>query len=59
MKLAGPAAMIAVLLLTKSPAPMIPPIEIMVKWRALRERLSSFFGAVSTGEFDWVISGTS
>jgi hypothetical protein len=31
MKLAGPPAMIEVLLLTNSPAPMIPPIEIIVK----------------------------
>jgi hypothetical protein len=31
MKAAGPAALIAVLLLTNRPAPMIPPIEIMVR----------------------------
>ena len=37
--------MIAVLLLTNSPAPMIPPMEIMVRWRPLSDLLSSFFGA--------------
>src|ERR1700683_406621 len=41
MKLAGPAAMMEVLLPTNLPAPMIPPMEIMVKWRPLSERLSS------------------
>jgi hypothetical protein len=46
-----------VLLLTNSPAPMIPPMEIMVKCRPLRERLSSFLGAA--GEFDTIIGDTS
>jgi hypothetical protein len=36
----GPAAAIAALLPTKSPAPMIPPIEIIVTWRERRLRLS-------------------
>ena len=44
MKLAGPAAMMEVLLLTNRPAPMMPPMDIMVKCRPLRERLSSFLG---------------
>ena len=35
--------MMEVLLLTNRPAPMIPPIEIIVRWRGLSERLSSFF----------------
>src|ERR1700680_582831 len=39
--MAGPVAAIAALLLTNSPAPIIPPIEIMVMWRGCRERLSS------------------
>jgi hypothetical protein len=34
--------MIAVLELTNNPAPMIPPIEIMVRCRPFNERLSSF-----------------
>src|SRR5450631_2421553 len=59
MKLAGPPAMMDVLLLTNRPAPMIPPIEIIVKWRPLSERLSSFFPEVSTVVFNTVISGTS
>src|ERR1700738_801129 len=58
MKLAGPAAMMEVLLLTNRPAPMIPPIEIMVRWRGFKERDSSFFPGVSTG-FERVINGTS
>src|SRR6266404_1242817 len=58
MKLAGPPAMMDVLLLTKRPAPMMPPIEIMVRWRGFKERESSFFPVASAG-FDTVISGTS
>jgi hypothetical protein len=49
MKLAGPAAMMEVLLLTNRPAPMMPPMDIIVKCRPLRERLSSFVGEVSAG----------
>src|SRR5471030_2166046 len=48
MKLAGPPAMIVVLLLTKRPAPMMPPIEIMVRCRALRVLLKAPSGAVAT-----------
>jgi hypothetical protein len=40
MKTAGPAAMMAVLLPTKRPAPMMPPIEIIAKCRLCSERLS-------------------
>jgi hypothetical protein len=58
MKLAGPPAMMDVLLLTNRPAPMMPPIEIMVRWRGFKERESSFFPVASAG-FDTVISGTS
>src|ERR1700733_3563884 len=58
MKLAGPPAMMDVLLLTNRPAPLMPPIEIMVRWRGFSERESSFFPVVSAG-FDTVISGTS
>jgi len=36
--MAGPVAAIAALLLTNSPAPIIPPIEIMVMWRGCSER---------------------
>jgi hypothetical protein len=50
--------MMAVLLLTKRPAPMIPPIEIIVKWRPLSERLSSFFPGICSLGMDAVISGT-
>src|ERR1700732_5255473 len=39
--MAGPVAAMAALLLTNSPAPTIPPIEIMVMWRGCSERLSS------------------
>ena len=38
---AGPAAAIAALLPTKSPAPITPPIVIIVMWRGSRVRLSS------------------
>ncbi len=60
MKLAGPPAMMLVLLLTKSPAPMIPPIDIMVKCRPFNERLSSYLGTVgadrsATDVVGWVI----
>src|ERR1700722_1654693 len=41
MKLAGPPAMMEVLLLTNRPAPMIPPMEIMVKCRPFSGRLNS------------------
>jgi hypothetical protein len=37
---------------------MMPPIEIMVRWRGFKERESSFFPVASVG-FDTVISGTS
>src|SRR5579859_4933733 len=50
--------MMDVLLLTNRPAPMMPPIEIMVRWRGFKERESSFF-PVASAEFDTVISGTS
>jgi hypothetical protein len=55
MKLAGPPAMIEVLLLTNRPAPMMPPMDIIVKWRPFNERLSSYLGADSLLEFGWVI----
>ena len=55
MKLAGPPAMMEVLLLTNRPAPIMPPMEIIVRCRPLRERLSSFLGAGGVLEFDWVI----
>src|SRR5260370_20303774 len=58
MKLAGPPAMMDVLLPTNRPAPMLQPIEIMVRWRRFKERESSFFPVGSAG-FDTVISGTS
>src|SRR5882762_11397122 len=50
--------MMDVLLLTNRPAPMIPPIEIMVRWRGFKERDSSFFPVASVG-FETVIRGTS
>ncbi len=50
--------MMDVLLLTNRPAPMMPPIEIMVRWRGFKERESSFFPVFSAG-FDTVISCTS
>src|SRR5258708_6149634 len=62
MKLAGPPAMMEVLLPTHSPAPMMPPMEIIVRWRPFSERLSYYLvlesagGAVCTAEFGWVIS---
>jgi hypothetical protein len=43
MKAAGPPAMMEVLLPTNKPAPMMPPIEIMVRCRPLSERLSWVF----------------
>jgi hypothetical protein len=46
----GPAAAIAALLPTKSPAPMIPPIEIIVTWRERRLRLSPLSVVVETSE---------
>src|ERR1700758_4166834 len=46
MKLAGPPRRMEVLLLTNSPAPMMPPMEIMVRCRPLRERLNSFLPVV-------------
>src|SRR5580692_6180791 len=55
MKLAGPPAMIEVLLLTNKPAPMIPPMDIMVRWRPFRERLSSYLGAVGEVGLVWLI----
>src|ERR1700686_274971 len=55
MKLAGPPAMMAVLLLTNSPAPMMPPMEIIVKWRPFSERLSSYLGADGLAKFGWFI----
>src|SRR6202163_2501744 len=58
MKLAGPPAMMEVLLLTNRPAPMIPPMEIIVKWRPFSERLSSYFGAAGVGVVVWIISYT-
>src|SRR6516162_1315829 len=39
--MAGPVAAIAALLPTNSPAPMMPPIEIIVTWRGCSKRLSS------------------
>src|SRR5689334_15167387 len=39
----GPAALIAALLPTKRPAPMIPPMEIIVMCRGLSDRLSCSF----------------
>src|SRR5208283_3625919 len=59
MNEAGPAAMIAVLLLTNSPAPMIPPMEVMVRWRPLSDLLSSFFGADCSGVMETLIGNTS
>src|ERR1700688_1085673 len=56
MKLAGPPAMMEVLLLTNRPAPMIPPMEIIVKWRPFSERLSSYFGADCVGVVVSIIS---
>src|SRR5476649_2304598 len=47
MKAAGPAAWIVVLLPTNKPAPMMPPIEIIVRWRALRVLLSAPSGAAA------------
>jgi hypothetical protein len=44
-----------VLLLTNRPAPMIPPIDIIVKWRPLSERLSSYLGAAAFSRFGWLI----
>src|ERR1700722_13566830 len=55
MKLAGPPAMMEVLLLTNSPAPMMPPMEIIVRWRPFSERLSSCLGADCLAEFGWFI----
>src|ERR1700677_2986927 len=55
MKLAGPPAMMEVLLLTNRPAPMIPPMEIIVKWRPFSERLSTYLGAVGEGGLVWLI----
>ena len=55
MKLAGPPAMMEVLLLTNRPAPMIPPMEIIVRWRPFSERLSSYFGADCAGVVVWII----
>ncbi len=40
MKAAGPAARIEVLLPTNRPPPTMPPIEIIVKCRARKVRLS-------------------
>ncbi len=39
--MAGPTAAMEALLPTNSPAPMIPPIEIISRWRGFSERLSS------------------
>src|SRR5450631_4638589 len=58
MKLAGPPAMIEVLELTNSPAPMMPPIDIIVRWRPLSERLSSFLPGVAVVELVWTIRCT-
>ena len=44
--IAGPVLAIEVLLPTNRPAPMIPPIEIIVMWRGRRDRLSSGIAAV-------------
>src|SRR6266851_3767103 len=55
MKLAGPPAMMEVLLLTNRPAPMIPPMDIIVKWRPFSERLSSYLGLDCADIFGWVI----
>src|SRR5579864_1890107 len=55
MKLAGPPAMMEVLLPTNRPAPMIPPMDIIVRWRPLSERLSSYLGLDCAGVFGWVI----
>src|ERR1700737_975592 len=55
MKLAGPPAMMAVLLLTNKPAPMMPPMDIIVRWRPFSERLSSFLGADCAGVLVWFI----
>ena len=55
MKLAGPPAMMEVLLLTNRPAPMMPPMEIIVRWRPFSERLSSYLGADCAGVSVWVI----
>src|SRR5580698_5789124 len=56
MKLAGPPAMMAVLLPTNKPAPMMPPMEIMVRCRPFNERLSSCLGWESTGGFGLIIT---
>src|ERR1700694_3388845 len=55
MKLAGPPAMMAVLLLTKRPAPMMPPMDIIVKWRPFSERLSSYLGVGCLAGADWLL----
>ena len=47
--MAGPAAAMAALLPTNRPAPMTPPIVIMVTWRDSRERLSSWLVGASAG----------
>ncbi len=41
MTMAGPALAMAAELLTNSPAPIMPPMEIMVMWRGCSDRLSS------------------
>ncbi len=52
MRIAGPAAEIATLLPTKSPAPMMPPMVIIATCRGRRERLRAFWSAAS---FGWVL----
>src|SRR5215475_14086126 len=39
---AGPAALMATLLPTKRPAPMMPPMVIMATWRGRSDRLNSW-----------------
>ncbi len=47
---AGPAAAIAALLPTNRPAPMTPPIVIIVMWRGSSVRLSSWLDACKWGD---------
>src|SRR5580658_8942195 len=47
MKAAGPAARIEVLLPTNRPPPTMPPIEIIIKWRPRKARLSWVAGALA------------
>ena len=48
MMTAGPVALMATLLPTKSPAPMMPPMVIIATCRGRSERLSSWDSAGAT-----------